>query len=107
MFGFGQKVDAQQISEELKNGTALLVDVRGDDEWESGHAAGAMHLSLDRITSGEVPTKDAAKKVYLYCASGARSSLATKVLKQKGYVAENIGGLGSWRSAGGKIKTFT
>lgn len=103
MFGFGQKADAQQISEELKNGTALLVDVRGDDEWGSGHAAGAMHLSLDRITRGEIPTKDTSKKVYLYCASGGRSSLATKALKQKGYDAENIGGLSRWRSGGGKI----
>lgn len=104
MFGFGQKVDAQQISEELKNGTALLVDVRGDDEWQSGHAEGAMHLSVDRISQGEVPTEDTTKKIYLYCASGGRSSTATKALKQKGYDAENIGSISSWRSAGGKIQ---
>lgn len=97
-------MDAQQISEELDNGTALLVDVRGDDEWQSGHAAGAMHLTVDRISRGEVPTEDTSKKIYFYCASGGRSNIATKTLKQKGYDAENIGGISSWRSAGGKIQ---
>lgn len=104
MFGFGQKIGAQQISEELDNGTALLVDVRNDDEWKSGHATGAMHLTVDRISRGEVPTEDTSKKIYLYCASGGRSNIATKALKQKGYDAENIGGISSWRSAGGKIQ---
>lgn len=104
MFGFKQKIDARQISEELSNGTALLVDVRGDDEWRAGHAVGAMHLTVDRISNGEVPTEDTFKKIYLYCASGGRSSVATKTLKQKGYDAENIGGVSSWRSAGGKIQ---
>ncbi len=103
MFGFGPKIDVSKISEEVTGGLALLVDVRGDDEWSSGHAAGAMHLSVDRINRGETPTTDTSKKIYLYCASGSRSSMATQVLKQKGYDAENIGGLSSWRGAGGAM----
>lgn len=101
MFGARPKLNVTQISDDVKNGSAILVDVRRDDEWEAGHAAGAMHLSVDRITRGEVPTKDTSKKIYLYCASGGRSGMATQVLKQKGYNAENIGGFGAWRSAGG------
>ena len=104
MFGFGQKIDIQQISEKLNNGTALLVDVRDTREWQSGHAQGAMHFSVERIASGKVPTEDTSKKIYLYCASGGRSSVAAKALKQKGYDTENIGGLSNWRSAGGKIQ---
>lgn len=104
MFGFRPKVNVGKITEELDNGTAILVDVRGDDEWESGHAAGAMHLSVDRIRSGEVPTKDVSKKVYLYCASGGRSGTAMQVLKEKGYDTESIGGLSGWQAAGGEIQ---
>ena len=104
MFGFGPKIDVEEIQEELEDGTALLVDVRGDDEWLSGHAVGALHLSLDRISDGDVPTKDTSKKLYVYCASGGRSGVAAQILKQKGFTVENIGGLSSWRSAGGAIE---
>ena len=104
MFGFGPKIDVEEIQEELEDGTALLVDVRGDDEWLSGHAVGALHLWLDRISDGDVPTKDTSKKLYVYCASGGRSGVAAQILKQKGYLVENIGGLSSWRSAGGAIE---
>lgn len=104
MFGFGPKIDASKISNELRNGTALLVDVRRDDEWQSAHAAGAMHLSVERINAGEIPSKDTAIKIYLYCASGGRAGRAASILSQRGYDAENIGGLRSWQSAGGSIE---
>lgn len=104
MFGMGKKIDATEISEEMKDGKALLVDVRGDDEWHGGHAKGAMHLSVDRIMRGELPTKDTSTKLYVYCASGGRAGMAAKYLKGKGFEVENLGGLSSWRSAGGKVE---
>lgn len=61
-----------------------------------------LNLTVDRISHGGVPTEDASKKIYLYFASGSRTNIATKTLKQKGYDAENIGGMSSWLSAGGK-----
>lgn len=104
MFGMGKKIDATGITKEIQGGTALLIDVRGDDEWNGGHAKDALHLSVDRIMQGKLPTKDTATKLYLYCASGGRSGMATNYLKSKGFDAENIGGLSNWRSAGGKIE---
>lgn len=104
MFGFGTKIDVSRISKEIENNGALLVDVRSDDEWKSSHASGAILLSVDRISRGEVPTKDTSKKIYLYCASGGRSGIATQILRQKGYDAENIGGFSGWRSAGGSVE---
>jgi rhodanese-related sulfurtransferase len=105
MFGFGKKIDAVAIAEEMNKGEAYLVDVRGNDEWNEAHAKGALHLSLDRIMNGEVPTKDASKKLYVYCASGGRSSMAASKLKAGGYTVENIGGLSSWKSAGGATES--
>lgn len=104
MFGFGKKIDVETINKEIGEGSAVLVDVRNDNEWEAGHAKGAMHLSVDRILNGEAPTTDTSKKVYLYCASGGRSGMATSYLQGKGYDAENIGGLSSWRGAGGEVE---
>ena len=104
MFGFGPKIDIDKISEEIKRGIALLVDVRSDGEWEASHAAGATLFPLDRIGQGEVPTEDMGKKIYVYCASGARSGMAERILRQRGYDVENIGGLGVWRAAGGSVE---
>ncbi len=104
MFGFGKKVDAAEVTREVLNHEALLIDVRGNDEWDSGHAQNALHLSVERILKGELPTKDTAKKVYFYCASGARASMAASYLKQRGFVAENLGGLRDWQAGGGIIE---
>lgn len=105
MLGMGKKVDATVITSEVNTGKAILVDVRGNDEWESGHAKGAPHLSIDRIARGELPTKDLSKTVYVYCASGGRASVAASDLNKKGFTVENIGGLSSWRSAGGEVES--
>ena len=29
---------------------SVLLDVRGDDEWAAGHAPGAVHLPMHRVT---------------------------------------------------------
>lgn len=104
MFGMGKKIDAAGITKDVQAGQAVLVDVRGDDEWRSGHAKGAIHLSVDRIMAGELPVKGTDTKVYLYCASGGRAGMAANALKAKGFTAENLGGLSAWRSAGGSVE---
>lgn len=35
--------------EQVKNGTALLVDVRTDKEWDDGHFEAATHIAVDKI----------------------------------------------------------
>lgn len=105
MLGFGKKIDAAAITKEMDEGNAYLVDVRGNDEWDGLHAKGALHLSVDRIMNGEVPIKDKSKKLYLYCASGGRASMAAKKLKGSGYSVENLGGLSSWKNAGGATES--
>ena len=105
MFGFGKNFDAKEITKEIENGDAYLVDVRENDEWDNLHAKGALHLSVGRIMNGELPTKDTSKKLYLYCASGGRASMAASKLEAAGYEVENLGGLSSWRSAGGATES--
>lgn len=105
MLGFGKKIDVDAIKKEMEEDKAYLVDVRGNDEWDGLHAKDALHLSVDRITNGEVPTKDTSKKLYLYCASGGRASMAAMKLKSIGYTVENLGGLNSWKNAGGATES--
>lgn len=104
MFGARKKIDSKVITKEMQSGQAVLVDVRGDDEWSTSHAKGALHLSVERIMAGEQPVKDISIKVYLYCASGGRAGRAANVLKAKGFATENLGGLSTWRGAGGEVE---
>jgi len=75
----------------------VLVDVRSQGEFDSGHLEGAMLLPLDRIEADmERAIPDRATPLVLYCRSGARSGRACAVLGQMGYAkAANGGGIGS------------
>jgi rhodanese-related sulfurtransferase len=81
----------------------LLIDTREDNEWQAGHAAGAIHLSkgiIERDIETKVPDKNA--KMVLYCGGGYRSALAADALRQMGYtnVISLDGGWRAWQSAG-------
>ncbi len=81
----------------------LLVDVREDNEWAAGHAAGAVHLGkgiIERDIQGKVPDKGT--RLVLYCGGGFRSALAADNLQKMGY-ADAIsldGGWKAWQQAG-------
>ncbi|HEV1287047.1 MAG TPA: rhodanese-like domain-containing protein [Bryobacteraceae bacterium] len=81
----------------------LLIDVREDNEWAAGHAAGAMHLGkgiIERDIETKVPDKSAT--LVLYCGGGFRSALVADALRKMGY--ENPvsldGGWRAWNEAG-------
>lgn len=103
MFGKRKKIDAAEITEQIRAGRAVLVDVRSDEEWSDGHAAGAIHIPIERIMQDEVPTRNLDQKWLLYCASGGRAGRAADYLNSRGFEAENIGGLNDWRNAGGEV----
>ena len=89
----GGKVASNVVLEKIKAG-AKVVDVRSPDEFRDGAYAGAVNIPLQDLGRrlAEIP-KD--KAVVLYCASGARSGMAARVLKQAGYAdVVNAGGLG-------------
>lgn len=69
----------------------LLVDVREDEEFAEGHAAGAMNIPLPQLRDrlDEIP-RDA--DVRTYCAVGIRGYLAARILRQRGIPARNISG---------------
>ena len=88
----------------LKTGEAhLLVDVREDNEWAAGHAAGAVHLGkgiIERDIEARAPVKDTV--LVLYCGGGFRSALAADNLQKMGYTnAISLdGGWKAWQQAG-------
>ncbi|HTF37327.1 MAG TPA: rhodanese-like domain-containing protein [Blastocatellia bacterium] len=85
-----------------------FVDVREDNEWQKGHAAGAIHLGkgiIERDIENAIPNHDA--EIILYCGGGFRSALAGDALQKMGYknVISMDGGWKRWRELGYPIET--
>ncbi|MDH5797648.1 MAG: rhodanese-like domain-containing protein [Paracoccaceae bacterium] len=102
---------ADAVRDAAENGVTLL-DVRGHDEVAmSGKAKDAVHIPLMLVQHHADPRHpefnkalDPSKPVAVYCASGARSRMATQMLNQMGYAqVHNIGGFGDWVAAGGSV----
>ena len=80
-----------------------LIDVREDNEWAAGHAAGAIHLGkgiIERDIETKVPDK--AETLVLYCGGGFRSALVADALQKMGYQnpISLDGGWRAWTGAG-------
>lgn len=81
----------------LVAGGARLLDVRSPGEFASGHLPGAINVPLDALERrlGDVGPTD--RTVVVYCASGARSAAAKRVLMSKGYAdVKNLGPMSAW-----------
>ena len=90
-----------------ENQDAKLIDVREDHEWETAHAAGAIHLGkgiIERDIETAVPEKNA--ELILYCGGGYRSALAADALQRMGYinVFSMAGGWKAWQEADGEVE---
>ena len=86
---------------------AILIDVREDREWQSGHAANAVHLGRGIIERDIVQTfPDRSKELILYCGGGYRSALAADNLQKMGYtnVSSMAGGWKAWNDAGSPVE---
>jgi rhodanese-related sulfurtransferase len=107
------KITPDKARELIGKGNALIVDVRDAPEVEkSGKITGALHVSRGMLEFRADPdspyhdknfAKD--KTVILYCASGGRSALAGKALKDLGYNAVyNLGAFKDWAENGGAVE---
>lgn len=84
-----------------------LIDVREDNEWEAGHAKGAIHLGRGIIERDIVQTcPDKNTEMILYCGGGYRSALAADMLQKMGYinVYSMAGGWKAWKDANAGIE---
>ena len=106
------KITSEQAADMIKNGNTLVVDVRDAPEVAaSGKIAGAVNVSRGMLEFRADPESpyhdknfDKGKTVIVYCASGGRSALAGKLLKDMGYdKVYNVGGFKDWTGAVEKV----
>jgi rhodanese-related sulfurtransferase len=89
----------------------LFLDVREPEELrKTGKIPGAVHavrglleFYADPESPAHKPQLDPAKRIIINCASGGRSALAAKTLKEMGYndVWNLTGGMNAWQQANG------
>jgi phage shock protein E len=81
----------------------LVIDVRTEAEWNSGHVEGAILIPYDVIGEkiGAV-AKDTSKRIYVYCKTGRRSQIAKEALEKLGY--KDVVNLGSYEDAAKALK---
>jgi len=108
------EIDPSAVSEVTGVDGVVIVDVRESDEWDAGHLPGAKHVPRGHLESRiEGAAADRGQRVILYCASGNRSALAAKTLRDElGYenVESMTGGYTLWKDRGYAVevpRTFT
>ncbi len=92
---FGKRINLEDGLEKAKNTpNAVVLDVRTEQEYRSGHIPGSKNIPLDRIHTISI-SKNC--PLFVYCLSGARAGNAVAALEKKGYQAMNIGGISGYK----------
>jgi rhodanese-related sulfurtransferase len=81
---------------ELVAGGALLIDVRSESEFASGHLPGATNVPLGSLSAQASELSGSGKPVVVYCASGMRSAGAKRLLRAAGADVYDLGAMSRW-----------
>jgi rhodanese-related sulfurtransferase len=98
-----QRIGAQALAELLTTShPPMVVDVRSEKEWESGHIDQSINIPLPHLAERihEIPLDS---PVVVHCASGYRSSTAMGILEKAGRTQDMdlIGGYDAWLTTWG------
>ncbi len=74
--GFGE------LAQAMRSKGVVALDVRRQDEWDSGHVVGALHLPLHELRENirQIPRGT----VWVHCAAGFRAGIAASLLERAG-----------------------
>lgn len=81
-----REVTAKQAADLIRTGNPLILDVRTRGEFKRGRIEGAVLIPLQELQkrAGEL-SNYREKEILIYCATGNRSTVASKILIDKGF----------------------
>ena len=94
-----QQITQEEAKNMMDTQEAIVLDVREQDEFDTGHIPGAVLLPVGTITkdtaAAVIPELDSV--VLVYCRSGNRSKKASQTLADLGYTGiYEFGGINTW-----------
>jgi hydroxyacylglutathione hydrolase len=102
------QISVAHLAGMLHDDDTMVIDVRGQTEWNAGHIAGARNIPLGNLEEriAEVPRTT---PMIVHCQSGARSAIAASVLEANGFgiIANVTGGFAAWAAAGYSVARGT
>lgn len=87
----------------------VLLDVRGEAQFQQGHIAGAMHLHYSRINSDSLEGFSDDTLFVVYCAGphcNATEKAAIRLAQLRRPVKKMIGGIMGWLDEGFELKSL-
>ncbi len=104
----GPDVSQAELLDWIKQDSDIcILDVRGGDEYNSGHIPGAINIGHREIAADPEKLRQYAnKKIVVYCEMGVRARIAQKALLKAGLagVYHLTGDMSAWRAAGLSIE---
>ncbi|TKB55040.1 rhodanese-like domain-containing protein [Ferrimonas aestuarii] len=103
LFSKVKNIPAAEAVRMINKEDAVVVDVRGDDEFRKGHIANAIHLPLSEIKNNELSALEKHKDapIIVVCNAGMSSVQAAQMLVSAGFghVFSLQGGMTDWKAA--------
>lgn len=104
-----QSLSPQDLCNQLDSSPPpILIDIREESEWGTGHLPHAQHLPFSTINQWHLSfLSHLDSPLILYCHSGMRSKRACRFLSDKGFthLAQLSGGIHAWKHAGLPLHT--
>ena len=94
-----QQITQETAKEMMDTQEVVILDVREQHEYDSGHIPGAVLLPVGTITAETAAAviDDPETTVLVYCRSGNRSKTASQTLVDLGYTqVYEFGGINEW-----------
>ena len=96
--GSEEAIGPDEAREAMAANEAHAIDIRGDEEWRSGHIPGAHHIPAEELgeRSDDFPTEG---RIIIAAEDQQRAAEAASKLRDSGHDAVALeGGMDSWRS---------
>jgi glyoxylase-like metal-dependent hydrolase (beta-lactamase superfamily II)/rhodanese-related sulfurtransferase len=95
------QISPGQLHEKIVPDSPLILDVRTQAEWDSGHIPQATHFPLSKILDHKMPNAEKNREIILQCGSGYRSNIAATFFKEQGFtnIKSLAGGVFAWSNA--------
>ncbi|MBR1865091.1 MAG: rhodanese-like domain-containing protein [Lachnospiraceae bacterium] len=92
-------INIRQIVSAAISEDAIIVDVRSEDRFRSGHIPMAINLPVERVEQGQVNFPKN-RVLIVYCDTGGSSIRAARLLSDMGYRVINcVGGLKNYKAS--------